>query len=177
MPQVQLSDFVDTGILEGTLPMRGLTTKDLPISRRTGDVMSKLKISIVITLLALCYAGALATQETTTVEFKPGTSSAYYAGSIKDADVRERGNQSDSYILGARKGQIMKVSANSTSAIYVYIWNRSQGYNKGFMLDSLGKEISTRFMLPVTGEYQVDINRAPGVDEDVNYEVEFTIRP
>lgn len=139
--------------------------------------MSKIKASILITLFALTCVGVLATQKTTTVKFKAGTSSASYSGSIKDADVRERGNQSDSYVLGASKGQIMKIEASANLPLYIYVWNKSEGYNQGFVLDSSGADISTRFQLPASADYQVDIDRGHKVSQDVNYQVKFSIRP
>lgn len=137
-----------------------------------------IRLTTAILAFALLVSAALATQETTTVKFQPGTDSATLSGSITDAGVKQRGEQHDRYILGARAGQVMAVDVSSDGPVRVYVWK--DDFNQGFLCDTRGESGAyVRFKLPSTGNYQVDIDRVvegtPDHRPDLNYKVKFTI--
>ena len=133
------------------------------------------KLVVLFMVLALSVA-ALATRKQIVVKFKPGTSSASYKGSIKLSDAKGPGELHDSYTLGASKGQIMTVDATATGPVSVYVWQKSKGFNQGYLLNSKGdRKVHVRFRLPANDDYVVNIERA-GTETDIDYDVKFSIR-
>lgn len=130
---------------------------------------------LVVGLLAVLSLSAYATQKDITVEFKPGTVSASYKGSVKP-DPQVRGELHDTYKLRAKKGQMMKIEVSATGPVGLYIWRGSMGYNQGYLMNTGGdRKLTTRFILPADDTYHVSVDKGfegPGID----YDVKFSIR-
>ena len=132
-----------------------------------------MKKSIAIALVVLLGTAALATQKEIAVKFKRGESSASYHGSVRSSEAKQRGEQHDTYTLGASKGQTMSVDLSATGPVRVYIWK--DAFNHGFICDSSSdKSIHLRLHLPSNGDYKVNVERGTA-ESEIDYDVKFTI--
>lgn len=132
-----------------------------------------MKRIVAIGLVALLGTAALATQKDVRVKFKSGESSASYHGSVRSSEAKQRGEQHDTYTLGASKGQILMVDVSATGPVMVYIWKG--GFNAGFLCDaSSDRKVRLRLQLPSSGDYGVNIDRGTA-ESEFDYDVKFTI--
>lgn len=124
-----------------------------------------------LSLLVLLSGLAMADVEKR-VQFPAGSSGTTIQGSYRPPSGRHFESR-DRYLLGAGKGQTMKVWLESTKPAILYIWQGD--YNQGHLADGTGTKSSCTVKLPVKGDYVVDVQPLEG-DTPFDYTLKLEIR-